>query len=98
MTKFYMTKAPLVGEIVEPIAINLDNVLFISPFDNGTIFRLINDKNLYIGEKYEDVMRNITPFVPFNEMINDSANSEWMRNYLNNIPKGVSVLANDNNG
>ena len=98
MTKFYMTKALFADYAVEPIAINLDNVLSISPFGDGALFRMINGKDLYIGEGYDDIIKNITPFIPFNEMINDSANSEWMRNYLNNIPKGVSVLANDNNG
>lgn len=98
MTKFYMTKAPFTNDTVEPIAVNLDNVLFISPYGDGALFRMINGKDLYIGEGYDDIIKNITPFIPFNEMINDSANSEWMRNYLNNIPKGVSVLVNDNNG
>ena len=98
MTKFYITKAPLASDDIEPIAVNLENVLYISPFDEGAVFRMIDGKGVYVAEKYEDVMRNITPFVPFNEMINNNSNSEWMRNYLNNIPKGVSVLVNDNNG
>lgn len=98
MTKFYMTKAPLASDDIESIAVNLENVLYISPFDDGSLFRMIDGKGIYVAEKYEDVIRNITPFIPFNEMINDSTNSEWMRNYLNDLPKGVSVLANDNNG
>lgn len=98
MTKFYMTKAPLASDDIEPIAVNLDNVLYISPFEDGSLFRMIDGKGIYVAEKYEDVIRNITPFIPFNEMINDSTNSEWMRNYLSDLPKGVSVLVNDNNG
>lgn len=98
MTKFYMTKAPLASDDIEPISVNLDNVLYISPFDEGALFKMIDGETVYVAEKYEDVMRNITPFVPFNEMIDNNSSSEWMRNYLNNIPKGVSVLVNDNNG
>lgn len=98
MTKFYITKAPLASDDIEPIAVNLENVLYISPFEDGSLFRMVDGKGIYVAEKYEDVIRNITPFVPFNEMINDSADSEWMRNYLNDLPKGVSLLVNDNNG
>lgn len=98
MTKFYMTKAPLVSDDIEPIAVNLDNVLYISPFDEGAVFRMIDGKGVYVAEKYEDVMKNITPFVPFNEMVNDTAKSDWMRNYLNDLPKGATLLVNDNNG
>lgn len=93
-----MTKAPLASDDIEPIAVNLDNVLYISPFEDGSLFRMVDGNGIYIAEKYEDVIKNITPFVPFNEMVNDSVRSDWMRNYLNDLPKGVSVLANDNNG
>lgn len=93
-----MTKALLASDDIEPISVNLDNVLHISPFDEGALFRMVDGKSVYVAEKYEDVMRNITPFVPFNEMVNDNVRSDWMRNYLNDLPKGVSVLANDNNG
>lgn len=98
MTKFYMTKAPLASDDIEPIAVNLENVLYISPFDEGAIFRMIGGKAVYVAEKYEDVMRNITPFVPFNEMVNSEVDTKWMRNYLNKLPKGATLLANDNNG
>lgn len=93
-----MTKAPLASDDIEPIAVNLDNVLYINPFDEGALFRMVDGKAVYVAEKYEDVIKNITPFVPFNVMVNDAAKSDWMRNYLNDLPKGVSVLANDNNG
>ena len=93
-----MTKAPLASDDIEPISINLDNVLYISPFEDGSLFRMVDGNGIYVAEKYEDVIKNITPFVPFNEMVNDSVRSDWMRNYLNDLPKGVSVLANDNNG
>lgn len=93
-----MTKAPLASDDIEPISINLDNVLYISPFEDGSFFRMVDGKGIYVAEKYEDVIKNITPFVPFNEMVNDSVRSDWMRNYLNDLPKGVSVLVNDNNG
>lgn len=98
MTKFYMTKAPFADDTVEPIAVNLDNVLFISPYGDGALFRMINGKDLYIGERYEDIIKNITPFIPFDEMIKNNVGSEWMRNYLDKIPKGVLILVNDNNG
>ena len=92
MRKFYMTKAPLASDDIEPIAVNLDNVLYVSPF------KMVDGKGIYVAEKYEDVMRNIKPFIPFDEMVNSEVDTKWMRNYLNKLPKGVSVLANDNNG
>lgn len=98
MTKFYMTKAPLVSDDIEPISVNLDNVLYISPFEDGSLFRMVDGKGIYVAEKYEDVMRNIKPFIPFDEMVNSEVDSKWMRNYLNKLPKGVTLLANDNNG
>ena len=98
MTKFYMTKAPLASDDIEPISVNLDNVLYISPFDEGAIFRMIDRKGVYVAEKYEDVMRNIKPFIPFDEMVNNEVDSKWMRNYLNKLPKGATLLVNDNNG
>ena len=93
-----MTKAPLASDDIEPIAVNLDNVLYISPFEDGSLFRMVDGNGIYIAEKYEDVIKNITPFVPFNVMVNDTARSDWMRNYLNDLPKGATLLANDNNG
>lgn len=93
-----MTKAPLASDDIEPISINLDNVLYISPFDEGALFRMVDGKGIYVAEKYEDVIKNITPFVPFNEMVNDTVRSDWMQNYLNDLPKGATLLANDNNG
>ena len=99
MAKFYMTKAPFTNDIVEPITINLDNVLFISPYGDGALFRMINGKDLYVGERYEDIIKNITPFIPFNEMIKNrtSADSEWLHNYLKDTQKGVQ-FADNNNG
>lgn len=93
-----MTKAPLASDDIEPISINLDNVLYINPLDEGALFRMINGKAVYVAEKYEDVIKNITPFVPFNEMVSDTTRSDWMRNYLNDLPKGATLLVNDNNG
>lgn len=99
MTKFYITKAPFSDYAVDPIAVNLDNVLSISPCGDGALFRMINGKDLYIGERYEDIIKNITPFIPFNEMIKNSAgaDSEWLHNYLEDTQKGVP-FANNNNG
>ncbi len=98
MTKFYMTKAPLASDDIEPIAVNLDNVLYISPFDEGALFKMVDGKGVYVAEKYEDVMKNIKSFIPFDVMVNSEVDSKWMNNYLNDLPKGVSVLVNDNNG
>ena len=98
MTKFYMTKTPLGNGDYEPIAINLDSVLKIRPAQDSTAFTMLGSYNIYVSKDYKDVMMDITPFVPFNEMVNDDRRSDWMRNYLNDLPKGVSVLVNDNNG
>ena len=98
MTKFYMTEAPLVSDDIEPIAVNLENVLYISPFEDGSLFRMIDGKGVYVAEKYEDVMRNIKPFIPFDEMVKYEVDSKWMHDYLNKLPKGATLLVNDNNG
>lgn len=96
MTKFYMTKAPLASDDIEPISVNLDNVLYISPLDEGALFRMVDGKSIYVAEKYEDVIRNITPFVPFDEMVGFHVSSDWMDKYLSTT-KGESVV-NNNNG
>ena len=90
-----MTKAPFTNDTVEPIAVNLDNVLFISPYGDGALFRMINGKDLYIGEGYEDIIKNITPFVPFNEMVNDTVRSDWMQKYISTT-RGEKIADNNN--
>lgn len=90
-----MTKAPLASDDIEPISINLDNVLYISPFDEGALFRMIDGKGVYVAEKYEDVIKNITPFVPFNVMVNDAAKSDWMRKYISTT-RGEKIADNNN--
>ena len=90
-----MTKAPLASDDIEPISINLDNVLYISPFDEGALFRMVDGKAVYVAEKYEDVIKNITPFVPFNVMVNDAAKSDWMRKYISTT-RGEKIADNNN--
>lgn len=95
MTKFYMTKAPLASDDIEPIAVNLDNVLYINPFDEGALFRMVDGKAVYVAEKYEDVIKNITPFVPFSVMVNDVVRSDWMRKYISTT-RGEKIADNNN--
>lgn len=90
-----MTKAPLASDDIEPIAVNLENVLYISPLDDGTLFRMIDGKGVYVAEKYEDVIKNITPLVPFNGMANDTVRLDWMQKYISTT-RGEKIADNNN--
>lgn len=103
MTRFYMTKTADHDEKYDdkPFAINLDYVVLAEPVEDFTMIKLAGDDNDWycIKERYEDFIKNLTPFVPFNEMVKNStgADSGWLHNYLKDTQKGVP-FANNNNG
>lgn len=99
MAKFYMTRSADCDKKYDdkPFAVNLDCVVLAEPVDDFTMIKLMGDDTWYcIKEKYEDFIKNLTPFVPFDEMIGCHVSSDWMQKYLSTT-KGESV-ANNNNG
>lgn len=100
MAKFYMTKSADCDEKYDnkPFAINLDCVVLAEPADDFTLIKLAGNDNAWycIKEKYEDFIKNLTPYVPFDEMIGNTISSDWMDKYLSTT-RGESVV-NDNNG
>ena len=100
MSKFYMTKSADWNEKYDdkPFAINLDYIVLAEPADDFTMIKLAGDDNAWycIKEKYEDFIKNLTPYVPFNEMIDDTISSDWMDKFLSTT-RGENI-ADDNNG
>ena len=86
MTKFYMTKRP----DGSPIAINVDHILTVEPIsDDASIIRM-SDKVLFaVDDNYESVVKELTPFIPFDDTIGDRRVSDWLKRYLT-IAKGES--------
>lgn len=100
MAKFYMTEAFLTDDSGNvPIAINIDHVSIVQPVGDSYTGLTMSNKEFYlVHENYGDFVKKIKPFIPFDEMVNSEVDTKWMRNYLNKLPKGATLLANDNNG
>ena len=99
MAKFYMTKSVDWDKKYDnkPFAVNLDCVVLAEPVDDFTMIKLMGDNTWYfIREKYEDFIKNLTPFVPFDEMVGCHVSSDWMHKYLSTT-RGEGIV-NDNNG
>ena len=99
MAKFYMTKSADHDERFDdrPFAINLDCVVLAEPVDDFTMIKLIGDDNAWycIKEKYEDFIKNLTPYVPFGEMSNNYVSSDWMQKYISTT-RGENIADNNN--
>lgn len=99
MAKFYMTKSADHDEKFDdkPFAINLDCVVLAEPVDDFTMIKLIGDDNAWycIKEKYEDFIKNLTPYVPFGEMSNNCVSSDWMQKYISTT-RGENIADNNN--
>lgn len=90
MAKFYMTRCT--GMNNSPISINLDRVVAIQPVaDECSSVLMDNGTWLCVDERYENLIKNIAPFVPFDEMVDSNTDSEWLRNYIDGLPKGASL-------
>lgn len=87
MAKFYMATAPYYNGGAQ-IALNLDNITVVIDEDDGCTVRMVDGRSVFISEKYESFMKNVTPFVPFGEMNTDNRHSEWLRNYIERLSKG----------
>ena len=101
MAKFYMTKTADHDKKFDnkPFAVNLDCIVLAEPVDDFTMIKLIGDDNAWycIKEKYEDFIKNLTPYVPFGEMTNNyCVSSDWMQKYISTT-RGENI-ADDNNG
>ena len=86
MTKFYITKRPSGS----PIAINVDRILAIEPMsDDVSLIRVDGGLLFSVNDNYESVVKKLTPFIPFDDMVNDRHVSDWLQRYLT-IAKGES--------
>lgn len=93
MAKFLMTNACLYDEHGdEPIAINVDHILMVQRLAQDYCGITINNKEMKmicVHEKYEDFVNKLTPFIPFNNTMEDKHISDWLQRYVN-IAKGAS--------
>lgn len=82
----------------KPFAVNLDCIVLAEPVDDFTMIKLIGDDNAWycIKEKYEDFIKNLTPYVPFGEMTNNyCVSSDWMQKYISTT-RGENIADNNN--
>ena len=99
MAKFYMTKTADHDERYDdkPFAINLDFVVLAEPVEDFTMIKLAGDDNDWycIKERYENFIKNLTPYVPFGEITNNCVSSDWMQKYISTI-RGEKIADNNN--
>ena len=71
MAKFYITNAWLSDDSGDvQIAINIDYISIIQPVGDTYTGLTMNNKEFYlVHENYSDFVKNITPFIPFDEMV-----------------------------
>lgn len=88
MAKFYMTKRS--DGANNPIAINIDRILTVEPMsDDVSLIRMDGGLLFGVDDSYENVVRKLTPFIPFDDMVGDRHVSDWLQGYLT-IAKGES--------
>ena len=75
MAKFYMTTAPYYDGGTQ-IALNLDNVTVVIKEDGCCLVRMVDGTSITISDEYESFIKDIRPFVPFEEMCNKAETSE----------------------
>jgi len=87
MAKFLMTTYTYDDEVI-PVAINTD--LIVSVEDIGDAKSWVQTiKHWYrVNEPYEDVVKKLTPFIPFDDMTTNEKDSKWLRNYIDRLSKG----------
>ena len=87
MAKFYMAKR---SDGASPIAINIDRILTVEPMsDDVSLIRMDGGLLFDVNDSYENVVRELTPFIPFDDMVGDRHVSDWLQRYLT-IAKGES--------
>lgn len=86
MTKFLMTTY---SDDYIPVAINVNKIVAVEDIKCDDCCMLITTtKHWYrVNEPYEDVIKKLTPFIPFDDMITNEKDSEWLRNYIDGLSR-----------
>ena len=90
MTKFLMTTyTDWIDDEPVAIAINIDSIVSVEDIGDNESCHVYTTKRIYhVNESYEDVVKKLTPFIPFDDMTTNEKDSEWLRNYIDGLPKG----------
>ena len=91
MTKFLMTTYTSCDKVI-PVAINTDLIVSVEDIGDteSCAVQTIIPHWYRVNEPYEDVVKKLTPFIPFDDMTTNERNSEWLRNYIDGLSKGDS--------
>lgn len=74
-----------------PVSINVDMIVAVEDLKRDDCCMVLTTFNHWyrVNKSYEDVVKNLTPFVPFDEICNKPPTSDWMTKYLSTT-KGES--------
>lgn len=79
------------GDEIIPVAINTDLIVSVEDIGDTESCAVQTIKHWYrVNESYKDVVKKLTPFIPFEDMTTNEKDSEWLRNYIDGLPKGDS--------
>lgn len=88
MTKFLMTTYTSGDEVIS-VAINTDFIVSVEDIGDIKSCAVQTIMNWYrVNESYKDVVKKLTPFIPFDDMTTNEKDSEWLRNYIDRLSKG----------
>lgn len=89
MTKFLMTTYTSSNKVI-PVAINTDLIVSVEDIGDteSCAVQTIISHWYRVNESYEDVVKKLTPFIPFDDMKTNEKDSEWLRNYIDRLSKG----------
>lgn len=88
MTKFLMTTYTSGDEVI-PVAINTDLIVSVEDIGDTESCAVQTIKHWYrVNEPYKDVVKKLTPFIPFDDMTINEKDSEWLRSYIDRLSKG----------
>ncbi len=74
-----------------PVSINVDMIVGVEDIgrDDCCMILMVTKQWYRVNKSYEDVVKNLTPFIPFDEMCNKPSTPDWMNKYLSTT-KGES--------
>ena len=90
MAKFLMTTYTSCDKVI-PVAINTDLIVSVEDIGDteSCAVQTVIPHWYRVNEPYEDVVKKLTPFIPFDNTMEDKHISDWLQRYVN-IAKGAS--------
>lgn len=92
MAKFLMA----IDERGIPVSINTDMIIAIEDSGDGECWVLTTKWNYKLTEPYSQIVKKLTPFIPIEDLSQNTKESEWLAKYLKSIEEVNN--ADNNNG